>query len=95
MQLWVPPASNDPSIEVFVNEAVTDVLPEILMVQVGDESVQAPVQPVNELPGSAIAVNVTDVPERSEVMQALPQEIPAGLEVTVPDPDPVLVIVSV
>ncbi len=54
-----------------------------------DPPAHAPVQPVKESPGRATAVSVTSEPERKPALwlpQAAPQEIAAGLEVTVPRP---------
>jgi hypothetical protein len=49
---------------------------------------QAPLQPEKLESAVALAVNVTLVPCAKSAEQALPQLIPAGLLVTVPDPDP-------
>ena len=57
--------------------------------------VQLPDQPVNVEPAAAAAVNVTLVLCAKLEVQVLPQEIPAGAEVTVPDPVPARVTVSV
>lgn len=49
----------------------------------------APVQPENVLPEAGVAVSVTCVPLEKDWLQPLVpplQLIPAGLEVTVPDP---------
>ena len=53
--------------------------------------VQAPLQPVKVEPAVAAAVRVTLVPLVKLVLQVLPQVIPLGDEVTVPDPVPALV----
>ena len=50
--------------------------------------VQAPLQPVKVEPTAGAAVNVTAVPLLKEAEQVLPQEMPAGLLVTVPVPVP-------
>ena len=55
---------------------------------------QAPVQPANFEPRAALAVSVTDVPLLYGSAQSLPQLMPAGDDVTVPDPVPALVTVS-
>jgi hypothetical protein len=52
-------------------------------------------QPDRTDPAAGIAVNVTDVLVAYDSEQSVPQSIPVGLEVTVPDPDPALVTVSV
>ena len=53
------------------------------------------VHPVNDEPALAWAANVTTVPCGKSSMQTSPQVIPAGLLVTVPDPSPDFVTVSV
>jgi hypothetical protein len=63
-------------------------------VQVGALPVQAPLQPEKTDPSAACAVSVTEVPGAKSAEHAAPQEIPAGLEVTVPAPSPVRVTVS-
>lgn len=45
-----------------------------------------PAQPVNREPEVAVAVSVSDVPERKYATHVPSHEIPAGLDVTVPDP---------
>jgi hypothetical protein len=52
-------------------------------------------QPVNVDPAFAVAVSLTLVPVVNEALQVVPQLRPAGLDVTVPDPLPVLVTVRV
>ena len=53
-----------------------------------------PLQPAKEDPPAAVAVRVTLVPLLKLAVQVAPQLIPAGLEVTVPVPVPLLVTVS-
>ena len=53
-----------------------------------------PVQPVKVEPPEGVAVSVTLVPLVKVALQVDPQLIPAGLEVTVPVPVPLLVTVS-
>src|SRR5262245_32582430 len=55
---------------------------------------QAPDQPLKEEPVAGVAVSVTGPPLR-EAEQVEPQSIPAGLEVTEPEPLPALATVSV
>src|SRR5437899_2858783 len=57
--------------------------------------VQAPLQPVNVEPASAVAVSVTVVPCENEAEQVAPQSIPVGELVTVPEPVPDFVTVRV
>jgi hypothetical protein len=54
-----------------------------------------PLQPAKADPASGIAVSVTTCPEANGALHIAPQSIPAGFDVTVPDPVPVLLIVSV
>ena len=54
-----------------------------------------PLQPVKVEPAAGVAVKVIVVPFAYAAMQVAPQEIPAGLLVTVPIPGPVLLTVSV
>src|SRR5437660_12284131 len=55
--------------------------------------VQLPLQPVKVAPAAGAGVRVTTVPVVRAVEQVAPQEIPAGLLVTVPLPAPALVTV--
>ena len=75
--------------------AVTALAEDITTVQVPDVLVQAPDHPVNVEPAVMVAVRVTEVLWLYEYEQVAPQLIPAGLEVTVPEPVPVLVTVKV
>jgi hypothetical protein len=54
----------------------------------------APPQPANADPVAAAAVSVTVVPLLKLALHPVPQEIPAGLLVTVPVPFPASVTVS-
>src|SRR5260370_8981306 len=54
-----------------------------------------PLQPAKVEPPAGAAVSVTTVPLLYEAEHVAPQLIPAGLEVTVPLPDPVLLTESV
>src|SRR5262252_3288960 len=54
-----------------------------------------PLHPVKTESALADAVNVTLVPALYVSLQSLPQLMPAGFDVTVPVPEPVLVITSV
>ena len=56
--------------------------------------VQLPLQPAKTDPEVAVAVRVTAVPSPKLALQVEPQLMPAGVEVTVPDPVPALVTVS-
>lgn len=72
-----------------MNVAVADVAAVTSTVHV-DVPLQAPDQPSNAEPDLGVAVSFTDVPARILAEQVVPQLIPAGLLVTVPDPVPVL-----
>src|SRR5438093_415988 len=54
-----------------------------------------PLQPVNVEPAAGVAVSVTTVPFVDAAMHVEPHEMPVGLLVTVPIPEPVLFTVSV
>jgi hypothetical protein len=54
-----------------------------------------PLQPANREPDAALAVRVTRVPDAKPCVQSLPQLIPEGELVTVPDPLPERFTVSV
>ena len=57
--------------------------------------VQAPLQPANAERFAGVAFNVTTVPPLKAALHALPQLIPPGLELTVPEPVPATLAVSV
>jgi hypothetical protein len=75
--------------------AVTVVAPLSVTVQVPVPEQPPPLQPVKVEPAAGVAVKVTAVPLANAVEQIAPQEIPAGLLVTVPLPAPDLLTVSV
>ena len=52
---------------------------------------QAPDQPANAEPGPATALRATVLPPHQRNEHVPPQSIPAGLEVTVPEPDLLIV----
>ena len=54
-----------------------------------------PLQPVKVEPAAGAAVKVRAVPPANVAEHVAPQEMPAGLLVTVPDPVPDLLMVSV
>ena len=56
---------------------------------------QSPDQPVNFEPAPAAAVRVTEVPSTNCAEHVAPHAIPAGELVTVPEPEPLLLTVSV
>jgi len=63
--------------------------------QVALVPVHAPLHPMNTDPAAVDAVRVTVAPLAKLAAQAVPQLIPAGVLVTVPVPDPVLVTLNV
>src|SRR2546422_11377199 len=80
---------------VSVNVAVTVVAALSVTVQVPVPEHPAPLQPLKVEPAAGAAVKVTAVPLAYVAEQVAPQEMPAGLLVTVPVPGPVLLTVSV
>jgi hypothetical protein len=75
--------------------AVTLCAAVIVTAQVPVPEHPAPLQPPKMDPPSGVAVSVTTVPLANEAAHVAPQLIPAGLEVTVPVPAPVLLTASV
>jgi hypothetical protein len=75
--------------------AVTVVAAVSVTVQVPVPEHPPPLQPVKVEPAAGTAVRVTTVPLAQAAIQVEPQEIPAGLLVTVPTPEPVLLTVRV
>ena len=73
-----------------VNCAVTDFAASTVTTHVPVPEHPAPDQPVKFEPVAGVAVNVTTVPFVYELEQVAPQLIPAGLDVTVPLPFPLL-----
>src|SRR5215470_8726910 len=73
--------------------AVTEVAAVTATVQV-PVPVQPPLQPVNVESAAGAAVKVTAVPLANVAEHELPQEMPVGTLVTVPDPAPALLTVS-
>lgn len=63
------------------------------MVQVEAMPEQPPFHPVKTESASAAATRVMEVPGANAALQVVPQERPAGIEVTVPEPVPVRVTV--
>jgi len=74
--------------------AVTEVAALIVTVQVPLPVQPPPLQPLKVEPAAGAAVKVTKVPLVNEAAQVVPQEMPAGLLVTVPLPVPALETVS-
>ena len=77
-----------------VNVAVTFLAASIVTTQ-APVPVHAPLQPANDELASGVALSVTSVPSAKPAAQAGPQEMPAGEEVTVPEPVPARATVSV
>jgi hypothetical protein len=80
---------------VEANVAVT-ILPKSfgVNVHVSEVPVHSPVQLVNALPAAGAAVSVIWVKASNWLLQVPPQLIPAGLDVTVPVPEPALCTVT-
>lgn len=76
---------------VVAKAAVTVVAPVSTTVQEVPTEVVQPVQPVNVAPLPGAAVNVTVVPDAKLAEHELPQSMPLGELVTVPEPDVVTV----
>jgi hypothetical protein len=79
---------------VRLNEALTEVLPVSVIVH-DPVPLHAPDQPANAEFVPAVAASVTFVPELKFALQEVPQLIPAGVLVTVPEPFPERVTLSV
>ncbi len=79
---------------VTANEALTLCAALMLTTQL-PVPVQAPLQPAKVLPVVGVAVSVTLVPLLNAALQAVPQLMPAGVLVMVPEPVPVRVTLSV
>jgi hypothetical protein len=77
-----------------LNVAVTDWAEFIVTAHAPAPEQPAPLHPTKVEPAAGEAVSVTTVPAVKELPQVLPQEIPAGLEVTVPVPVPAKLTVS-
>jgi hypothetical protein len=75
--------------------AVTDVAAFMVTAHVPVPEQPPPLQPAKVEPPAGAAVSVTTVPLLYVAEQVAPQLIPAGLDVTVPLPDPVLLTDSV
>ena len=76
------------------NVAVTEVAAFSATVQVPVPEQPPPVQPAKVEPAAGVAVRVTAVPPANAAEHVAPQEMPAGLLVTVPVPAPLGLTVS-
>ena len=74
--------------------APTDFAPLIDTVHVAAEPVQAPLHPLNTELALGAAMSVTDAFTANCALQAVGHEMPAGLDVTVPLPEPPIVVVT-
>lgn len=72
------------------NDAVTACAASTVTTHVADVPEHLPVHPANTAPTAGSAVNVTRVPETKEWLHAVPQLIPAGVDVTLPCPTTVV-----
>jgi len=89
------PAALVVSVNAGTNIAVTAVSELTGTVHVPVPAQTAPLQPAKADPDDGVAVNVTTVPELNCEEHVLPQLIPAGLLLTVPEPVPDVPIESV
>src|SRR5262245_240721 len=78
-----------------LNVAVTDVAALTVTVHIPVPAQPPPFQPVKSEPAAGVAVNVTVVPFVNPKAHVAPHVIPAGALATVPDPEPLLLTVSV
>jgi hypothetical protein len=88
-----PLLETESEIGVRLKVAVTEVAVLTVHVQVVEVPEQAPLQPVKVEPAAGVAVRLSSVPGATLSVQSVPQEMPAGELVTVPEPEPVLVTV--
>lgn len=94
-----PPKSSDAGLAVIapearLNVAVTPLATSIVTLQAADPE-HAPLQPAKTDPLAGMALRLTDNPTEKLPAHELPQSMPAGDDVTVPLPEPDLLIVSV
>src|SRR6476620_10744310 len=91
------PAPAFVSVTVYVfraNVAVTFAAAAIVTSHVGESPEHAPDQPVNVESAAGSAVSVTIVLCSNVAVQLSPHEMPAGVDVTVPEPVPAFVTAS-
>jgi len=79
----------------MLKPAVTSVSASSVNAHVGEASEHGPIQPSKLVPAAGLADNMTGVPRGSCMVQAAPQSMPAGDDVTLPEPDPVFLTLSV
>jgi len=89
------PAFVTVSVCVAVKVAVTDWSAFIVTWHVPVPEQPPPLHPAKTEPAAGVAVNVTTVPSLNGDEQVAPQSIPTGELVTVPEPEPAFVTVSV
>jgi hypothetical protein len=86
---WPTSILHTVNVNATLNVAVTLVAALTVMVHVVDWPAQAPLQPLKTEPALGCAVSVTTVPLIYGAAHVLPQSMPAGLDVTTPEPVPV------
>jgi hypothetical protein len=89
---------DDPAVRVVSVKAVENLAVQLRaadMVRLPSLQSESPLQLVNVEPLAAVPVSVTVTPVVKYALHVDPQSIPDGLVVTVPEPDPVFVIVIV
>lgn len=82
-------------VETEISKFAVTTFAELMVTEHAPVPEQAPLQPVNADPAAAVAARLTTAPELNEAPQVAPQLMPAGEDVTVPVPVPVLDTVSV
>ena len=87
---WHSPVAAQAVPAAFTKLTVTDLAASLVTVQVATVPLHAPDQPAKDDRASGVAVSVTCVPMANVARHVLPQLIPAGEDVTIPPPAPVL-----
>ena len=87
--MWLIDAIPPPPLKV----AVTDWPPPFAISVHAPAPVQAPLHPLNVEPGAGAALKLTEAPLLKFALHVVPQLIPGGLLVTVPEPAPARVTV--
>src|SRR5438105_3821452 len=93
LEVTVPPAVGRVTVAGKLKVAWTASVPFTSTVQLAPDVVSQPVHEAKEPPALGTAFKVTLVPLLKFSLQSAPQEMPAGVEVTVPPPPPVRVTV--
>ena len=78
------------SVNLITNTALTDRFPVIVTLTDGESPKASPSQHIKTDPALGVAVRVTNAPVAKIAVQVLPQLMPTGFEIIVPEPDPVV-----